>query len=332
MLRITNDSRDINIVEWAAFVNNHPCGNFFQTPYYYDIYSHSKKCQPAITFITDEKKIIGLFVSIIYENGSLFVKRFTKRAICMGGPLVLNDNTSVERLLFESHKRLLNSLGCIYCEIRPVIKPEEKKYLVNNFKYVPHISLLLDLTVSINDLYQNLHKERRRNIKYAEKEGLVFKELTTSREIDEFISIIKRTYERKRVPLSYSEIFNSAFEKYNSNIHFFGCFVNNKMIGAQVRIFYKEYAYAWFAGSYEEYFKYKPNDFLTWNVLLWSKAYGYSIFDFGGGGKPGVPYGVRDYKLKYGCTQYEFGRYQYIYRPVLYKLGELGYSLIHRAK
>lgn len=65
-------------------------------------------------------------------------------------------------------------------------------------------------------------------------------------------------------------------------------------------MYYKDVVYAWYAGSNAEYFNKRPNDFLMWNVLLWSKEKGYKLFDFGGAGKPNIPYGVREYKLKYG--------------------------------
>jgi hypothetical protein len=72
----------------------------------------------------------------------------------------------------------------------------------------------------------------------------------------------------------------------------------------------------------------RPNDFLMWNVICWAHRNGYKYFDFGGGGKQGVPYGVRDYKMKYGCEIEDYGRYIYTHRPLAYKAGKLGVKML----
>ena len=104
------------------------------------------------------------------------------------------------------------------------------------------------------------------------------------------------------------------------------------MIAGQVRLCYGTLAYAWFAGSDEDYFKLRPNDFTMWNVIRWAREKGYKEFDFGGGGEPGKPYGVRDYKLKYGCEMYDYGRYMLTHRSVTYWAAATAYNLYHKLK
>jgi hypothetical protein len=45
------------------------------------------------------------------------------------------------------------------------------------------------------------------------------------------------------------------------------------------------------------------------------------VFDTMGAGKPGVPYGVRDFKLRFGGDLVEHGRFLHINKPTLYRLG-----------
>ena len=56
------------------------------------------------------------------------------------------------------------------------------------------------------------------------------------------------------------------------------------------------------------------------------------VFDFGGGGEPGVPYGVRDYKLKYGCDIHDFGRFLCIHNSFVYRIGKTAISLLGMKK
>jgi lipid II:glycine glycyltransferase (peptidoglycan interpeptide bridge formation enzyme) len=104
------------------------------------------------------------------------------------------------------------------------------------------------------------------------------------------------------------------------------------MIAGQLRLCFNEMVYAWFAGSDDAYFKLRPNDFLMWNVIAWAQEKGYRLFDFGGGGEPGVKYGVRDYKMKYGCEIYDYGRMLYTHRPITYYCAQLAYNMYHKIK
>lgn len=60
----------------------------------------------------------------------------------------------------------------------------------------------------------------------------------------------------------------------------------------------------------------------TWAAIDWCRQHGVRCFDTMGAGKPGVPYGVRDFKLQMGGELKEFGRYRCVLKPWLYSLGE----------
>lgn len=60
----------------------------------------------------------------------------------------------------------------------------------------------------------------------------------------------------------------------------------------------------------------------TWAAIDWCRQHGIQCFDTMGAGKPGVPYGVRDFKLQMGGELKEFGRYRCVLKPWLYRLGE----------
>jgi len=102
----------------------------------------------------------------------------------------------------------------------------------------------------------------------------------------------------------------------------FGAFYDDKPIGARLELCFRDVVYDWYAGSDLRYKNRYPNDYLPYNIMLWGKDNGYRLFDFGGAGKPGVPYGVRDHKIKFGGDMVEFGRFQKVNDRVVYKLAE----------
>jgi lipid II:glycine glycyltransferase (peptidoglycan interpeptide bridge formation enzyme) len=58
--------------------------------------------------------------------------------------------------------------------------------------------------------------------------------------------------------------------------------------------------------------------------------HGYRIYDFGGAGRPGEPYGVRDFKAKFGGELVDFGRHSYVHSPGRLKLTNLAYRFYRK--
>ena len=56
----------------------------------------------------------------------------------------------------------------------------------------------------------------------------------------------------------------------------------------------------------------------------------YTIFDFGGAGKPNEEYGVRDFKKKYGGKLVNFGRYEKVHSPKKLKVSKQVFKLVRK--
>lgn len=326
--------KDIDREEWGTFVTGHPKGNVFQTPEMYDVYSCTAHTKPLVVAISEGNEIVGLLLAQILTNGNALMSWLTARSIIIGGPLVKDDDPKVlEVLLREYRKKLPNKV--IYSEIRPIYEIESISVPLkqNQWQREGHYNLVLSLEKTEDELFAQMHKERRRNVSQAIKAGLEFKELAEIVDIHQVVALIEKTYRRKHVPIGYLNMFDEVYKYMSEYAYFFGTYTTEgKMIAGEVRLCYGDLVYAWFAGSDEEYFKLRPNDFTMWNVIRWAREKGYKWFDFGGGGEPGKPYGVRDYKLKYGCEMYDYGRYVFKHRPLTYAFGKLAYGVYHKIK
>lgn len=328
-MEIISDIKDIDCSKWRAFVEKHPKGTIFQSSEMYEVYYGASHSMPMVIAVQENDEIRGVLLAVIMWNGNDIVKRFTARSIIVGGPLAENDNEQIIKQLFKAYFEKLPRY-VVYSEIRPVYDMESVSAVFGKegFKRRGHYNLVLEVDVDEQSLWAGLHKERQRNIRHAEKVGLEYEEVTSGSEIEKVLALIRQTYQRKKVPMSYFDVFAKAKNALNGSIHFFAAYNSEKMVAGQIRLCYKDLVYAWFAGSDEMYFKQRPNDFLMWKVICWAHENGYKWFDFGGGGEPGVPYGVRDYKLKYGCQMFDYGRFQYFHHPLVYKIGEMGAKMI----
>lgn len=321
-------NKDINRADWSAFVASHPQGNIFQTPEMYDVYACAEHVMPMAIAAVEGDEIVGILVAQYMTNGGTLASWITARSIITGGPLARNNDPAIIQALMEAYKKQL-PCKTIYSEIRPIYPMND----MPGWKRVGHYNLVMRLEKTEEELFEQMHKERRRNVNQAIKAGLTFKELTTADEIQQVVALIEKTYRRKHVPIGYLNMFEKVQGILRDYAHFFGCYTaEGQMIAGQVRLCYGTLVYAWFAGSDEDFFKLRPNDFTMWNVIRWAREKGYKEFDFGGGGEPGKPYGVRDYKLKYGCEMFDYGRYILAHRPVTYWAAATAYNLYHKLK
>ncbi|NCA85222.1 MAG: peptidoglycan bridge formation glycyltransferase FemA/FemB family protein, partial [Clostridia bacterium] len=75
-----------------------------------------------------------------------------------------------------------------------------------------------------------------------------------------------------------------------------------------------------------------PSVLATWAAIDYAIKTGYRQFDFMGVGKPNVPYGVRDFKMRFGGTVVNYGRYIRINNKFIYMLAEFGYNILSLMK
>ena len=323
-MEVVNDIKDIGKDRWDAFVEKHPQGTVFQTYEMFEVYQNASHNQPIAVAVLEKGRVLGVMLAVLMWNGNAITKFFTARSIIIGGPLVLDNDEAVLKLLLRGYRKTL-PLCTIYSEMRPIYCMDSMGAFLKEegFKRKGHYNMVLCLKPELEELFATMHKKRRREIKKSIEFGLQFEEIFTQKEKEDAVKLVKQTYKRKRVPLSFSEMLTKMSDFFGNSARYFGAFYEGRMIASKIDL-----CYAWFAGSDEKAFSYYPNDFLMWKLIGWAKENGYEYLDFGGGGEPGVPYGVRDYKLKYGCQMFDYGRYQYFHRPLRYKIGEFGANLM----
>ena len=113
---------------------------------------------------------------------------------------------------------------------------------------------------------------------------------------------------------------------------FFGAYLHDELVGTMYTLCYKGLIYDYFAGSNSIHYKKFPNSLIPWEVMMWGKNNGMILFDWGGAGKPGIPYGVRDYKEQFGGQYVNFGRFEKINKPILFRIVNVFFKIWQRIK
>lgn len=318
--------------KWSRFIREHPEGRIFQSPEMADLYKRVKRYKPVCVALADEAdNIAALVLAAIQTFKGGPVENMTARSVVFAAPLLKeNDETLLEMLLKAYDERIKRE--AIYSQFRNMWDQNGSHKAVFEklgFRYEEHLDIHIDLTQSEEDLHSQVNKNRRHNIRRAAKKGISFKELTGPADRETVNEMIKNTYKRINLPIPDDSFFHllkdgSCLEE---TVKYFGAMLDGEIISSRIVLCFKDLVYDWWSGTLDEHKTKYPNDLLLWNILLWGKEKGYKTFDFGGAGKPGIPYGVRDYKLKFGGILVNFGRYEKVHKPLMMSIGKLGFKL-----
>jgi lipid II:glycine glycyltransferase (peptidoglycan interpeptide bridge formation enzyme) len=323
--------RQLDFGQWSDFVRRHPHGNVFQSPQMFQVWQATRHNDPFLLAAVDgEGRIRGVLQGVVQKEYSAIMGTLTARAIVWGGPLVEDDDEEVFDLLMSEYSEFAGKRA-IYSQFRNLWSLENVKQRLERlgFIYEEHLNIHVDLNKSEEQLWKEVHSKRRNEIRRARKEGTVVEELTQKNQILEAYSILMDVYRRARLPIHHSSLFETAFDVMGPEgmVRFFGAYFEGELIGTIVVFCYNGTVYDWYAGSRRDFYHKYPNDLLPWHVFLWAREAGFTLFDFGGAGKPGKPYGVRDYKKKFGGELRNFGRFEKVHKPLLMRIGKLGFTL-----
>jgi serine/alanine adding enzyme len=330
MYRIINDPEEIDRKAWADFVNNHPNGNIFQSPNMFEVYENSPLQKPYIFACYDlNSELCGILLANILKVSSGFTGIFSSRSIIQGGPLIKNELPEIFELIIQYYNRFIKN-KVIYSQFRNQwVSKHTDVFLKNGYEYEDHLNIYIDLTKSQEVLWNELHTNRKKNLKKSTKALVEIKEIQQANELKDGYEILKEVYKNANVPLAPEQFFKNAWNVLQKEnlIKIFGAYHGRELLGIRLILCYKNVITDWYAGSFQKHYNKYPNDLLLWEIFLWGRNNKYELFDFGGAGKPSVPYGVRDYKIKFGGNLVNFGRFENIHKPLIYKFSLIGYSI-----
>ena len=213
------------------------------------------------------------------------------------------------------------------------------------FEYQPHLNFHVDCTDK-EAMWERMSENRKRQVRHANGDfkfkisNLGFDNLpVTEQEVREWYEILKELYRTKvRTPLWPVEFF---IEAYRQGV---GKFLlvkhEGKVIGGSMVVVWKPSlqggeggrlgtVYEWFeCGMNAQYKDQYPSVCATYAGMCYAAEHGCARYDMMGAGEPGVLYGVRDFKAEFGGPMVEHGRFLYVCKPGLYRIGKLGVKLL----
>ncbi|KKG35551.1 lipid II:glycine glycyltransferase FemX [Methanosarcina mazei] len=325
--------------KWEDFVSSHPEGNIFQTCAMADVYRATKNYEPVSLAAVELEsgEILAVLQAVIIRDASGLVGSISSRSIINGGPLFVEGKKGLEALekLLNYYEKFLHNRA-IYTQIRNYFDTENSKNTLDSlgYQYEPHLNYLINLNRPAKEIWGDIHKPRRKGINRAEKVGIEVRKIEKRDEIKDCYKVIEETYKNVRLPLADITLLESAYDRLSSPglIDFYLATLEGEVVGSRVVLKYKGMVHDWYAGSKQE-INY-VNEAVVWHMLS-EYAGKEKVFDFGGAGHPDKPYGVREFKKRFGGEEVNFGRYEKVHdrnKKELLNLGFKAYKKLNLAR
>ncbi|WP_321430943.1 peptidoglycan bridge formation glycyltransferase FemA/FemB family protein [uncultured Methanolobus sp.] len=321
---------DFDNIEWDQFVLDHPHGNIFQTSYMSKVYEKTNKYEPVRLVAKDEGsgELLALVQgSVISEMLGIF-SSFSSRSVLQGAPLFVDSVSGMEavRALMVHYNKLVGK-KIVYTQIRNMWDTGDCSEILTNlgYKYDEHLDFLIDLNRPEEEIWSDIQKSRRKGINRAERNGIVVRSVENKEELDLCYNLVLETYKRFKIPIADISLFEAVYDDLSITDHadFFIAFKNEEVVGTRITLNYKDVVYDWYAGSRQgvDY----VDEALVWYILK-INAGKYKVFDFGGAGHPDKPYGVREFKRRFGGEMVNYGRYERVHSSLKESISQIAFK------
>ena len=322
---------------WKAkateFIHSHPKGGFFQCPAFFEFIATVPGYQPTLWLVINENdQVVGSLLGVLQSNGKHIKSWLSRRMICWGGPLVIENNneehTTISRELLNTFQKD-TAKSAIYAEFRNFFDTSnlEGTFKEQGFTYKPHLNFLVK-TDELSAVKKRMSNSRWRQIKSTLKLGATIVEPENDSDVQDFYEILQELYREKvKKPLPDYQLFSKFWKSDLAKI-FLVKFEGKVVGGILCPIYQNQIIYEWYVCGKDGLVKgLYPSVLATWAPIEYGLENGYNHFDFMGAGKPDEDYGVREFKARFGGEQVSFGRYEIILNNSLYQVGKLGLQL-----
>lgn len=302
--------------------------SFFQHINLFNFIDGNKDYRAILLLVEDNANVMATLMALQIKQGPTWFSFLNKRFLITGYPVISKKADSMEILsLVVGQINRLSAKETVFVEFRPHIPNHflQRVLIENKYKQSDHLNLLVDL----NDhevLWKHLHESKRRQVRKSQKNGLVVGLCVDENELMFFFMIIKNLYKKriKKPYPSYSFFLNfyRELQLKNKGVIFLAKWKGRILGGMLCPYVPGQTIYEWYiAGLDKENVKngVYPSVLLTWSAIEYGRKQGFKTFDFMGAGKPGIPYGVRDFKKRFGGELINAGRYIYVNKPIIYK-------------
>jgi hypothetical protein len=277
-----------------------------QTAILNEIGPHSVAIFPAfLKSVQDTYNLNCLYITC-FDNGRLYgVGAFYERRDIRGRITLVSLPGGFYAVNHVAEKEMIKSLnnytkdkdmnGPVFCDLQVPLQALNSQNIY--FRAVKH------LNKDEKDVTSSFSKNIRRDYKTAKKKGL---RLVESKDVAAFYEVWARNMRDLGTPPMPISFFLNLQKNFQESIDVLLVKKSDKTIGGAFVIQSGDYAINLFASSLKSYFKFYPNIFLYYEMIIWACRNGIETFDLGRS-QPGS--GNEKFKLRFGSKLFPLYTY-----------------------
>jgi lipid II:glycine glycyltransferase (peptidoglycan interpeptide bridge formation enzyme) len=333
MIIVASDS--VSRDSWQKYVESHQFGSIFHTPYLFDVYNSAPGFSPFAFFAVDRKgEIHGMLAGFLQTVKPGLLKKISTRSVMLQSP-IYSDTEALSLLLL--HYKQWSRGKAVYTEVRNhfVDNAYSSEFIRAGFVWEGHYNIVREMPESVEQLWKEVGRKRKDGINKAKRFNFQVCEDKSTQTVEDFYKLLSENYKTLGLPIPKPVFFHTCITAdSHDNCKLFKLVDEGITRIVLLSFLFRGTLYAVYIGSDQqnEFLNKRPIDIFYYEVMRWCIENGVQYFDWLGAGKPNVSYGVRDFKLQYGGEIVDFGRFQYIHSPILYKLANTGFSILRRIK
>lgn len=211
---------------------------------------------------------------------------------------------------------------------------ESKGGRVGQTLFTPY-TFVLDLSPSVEDIFNNCKSKTRYNIRLAKKKGVTIVEDTSEQGIEDYIRLLEETTERQGFYAHGPEYFRTMWKVMGGGrmIRILKAMYEGKVVTVWILFLLNGVGYYPYGASSREHRDVMANNLMMWEALMLAKREGCLSFDMWGslGPEPDPKhkwYGFHRFKEGYGgVLMKSIGTYDVVINQPMYQIFSLGNAL-----
>jgi peptidoglycan pentaglycine glycine transferase (the first glycine) len=269
---------------WDNFLQNHPMGHYTQSSLW-GMLKVKFGWQVFRILVKDGEEILG--------GAQLLTRRmpfYGKIGYITKGPLFNREDECAIQFLFEQLEHLAKRNSILLVSIQPPYSDQLYDQALHKYQYepscyyiIPPSTVLVDLTLSPEDIFSQMKRTTRQNIRAAQSRGVVISEGNDA-DIPAFCDLKRKTESRSDF-VHYDQCYYEEAWRLlavHNHVKLWLATYNDELVAGLMAVYFgQQVVYAW-AGSSRNHADKRPNDLLFWQAMMWGKEHGYRFCDLGG--------------------------------------------------
>ena len=283
--------KDAGRSEWDSVLEGAPGGGHVLQSHEWGEFKKQIGWQPVRLVLERDGEVVGVGQFLVYNTapvpGSLWY--------CTKGPWLPWHDEDAVRAFFEGVRNLARRRGAHTIKIEPEVFEEEKDvkellFAEIGFKKARYdlnhkTTMLIDLSVSEEELLAKMKSKTRYNIRLAARKGVEVIEPPFEEAWEAFFDLLNTTADRngfsiRRSPEYLQDVMRKMHDAGNGRL-FFATHEGMPLAGIYSFTFGEKYWYT-YGASRDEKRNLMPTYLLQWEVMRWAKRNGLRYYDMVG--------------------------------------------------